>query len=252
MKETSKPTLLIASAFTESRRRWVSRLQETFAVCEVAERRALEQVTANLRPDILVLDLALPQLGGIRGLASIKRLSPPTKILALTETFAENEGIAALKAGAKGYCPRAIDPAHLKKAVNAIRNGEIWVQRKLIAGLVSELMFLAESSGRDGDMAANADLEVERLTDRQRVVADLLSRGACNKEIAARLNIAERTVKAHLTEAYRCFGVSDRLQLALLLKAPLKARAGLYLLAHLLWQSSSWFYGGWTIGAIGV
>ncbi len=240
MGHTGKTPLVIASVVVESRRRWAHKLQETFAICEVTERRALEQVTANLRPDVLVVDLSLPQLGRVRGLPHIQRLSPSTKMLALTDATAENEGIAALKAGAKGYCSRAIDPAHLKKAVQALQNGEIWVQRKLIPGLVSEMTSLMEHRQRGRD--ANPDLE--GLTARQRVVADLLSRGACNKEIAAQLNITERTVKAHLTEAFRCFGVSDRLQLALLLKT----RAGLYLLGSLLWQSPLWCYGGWTIG----
>ncbi len=71
MGQTAKATLVIASAVAESRRRWGHKLHESFAICEVAERRALEQVTANLRPVVLVLDFTLPQLGRVRGL-------PPT------------------------------------------------------------------------------------------------------------------------------------------------------------------------------
>jgi DNA-binding NarL/FixJ family response regulator len=70
--------------------------------------------------------------------------------------------------------------------------------------LVSEMVSVTQC--RERDLAVNRDLE--SLTERQRVVANLLSRGACNKEIAAKLNISERTVKAHLTRAFRCFGVS--------------------------------------------
>jgi len=206
----------------EARRRWTPGLQETFAVCEVTERSALEQVTAHLRPHILVLDLALPRLGRVHGLPAIQQLSPSTRMLVLTDVPADSEALCALRAGARGYDTRSIDPGHLKKAVQAIRKGEIWVQRKFIQSLVAELMSLTELRQTVPD--PTADRRLERLTGRQRVVAELISRGACNKEVAARLKIAERTVKAHLTEAFRNLGVSDRLQLALLLTGRSRAR----------------------------
>ncbi len=83
----------------------------------------------------------------------------------------------------------------------------MWVQRELIPSLVAELVSLTERSQKD----ANANPRLEGLTTQQRLVADLITRGACNKDIAKRLNISERTVKAHLTEAFRNLGVSDRL-----------------------------------------
>ena len=214
MREMGKPTLVVASPVIESRRRWSYTLQEAFSVCEVAERRALEQVTANLKPSILVLDLTLPGLGRVRGLPNMQRLSPATKTLVLTDSPADGEGICALKAGVKGYYTRTIDPAHLKKAVQAVQKGEIWVQRKLIPGLVAGLISLTETRQKDD---GKPDRRLECLTLRQREVADLIGRGASNKEIATELSIAERTVKAHLTEVFRNIGVLDRMQLALLL-----------------------------------
>ncbi len=211
-----KAIVVIACADAERRRRWSQPLRETFAVCEVAEGKALEQIAATLKPNILLLDLALPRLGRIGGLSDIQRLSPSTKILALTDTPVEAEGVFALKAGAKGYFPRTIDPARLKKAVAAVQKGEIWAARKLIAGLMAELLSLSES--REGSPQEKLDPRLERLTARQRMIADLISEGACNKEIASQLKITERTVKAHLTEAFRHVGVSDRLQFALLLR----------------------------------
>jgi two-component system, NarL family, nitrate/nitrite response regulator NarL len=243
MKQTARATLVIASAVAESRRRWGCECQETFAISEVAERSALEQVMADLRPDVLVLDLTLPQLGRLRGLPHIQQLSLSTKMLVLTDAPAESEGIAALKAGAKGYYSRAIGAWHLKKAVEMVRKGEIWVQRKLIPSLVAEIMSLTERRQRDQN--ANPDHRLEGLTGRQRVVADLIRRGACNKEISSRLNIAERTVKAHLTETFRSLGVSDRLQLALLLNP----RARLCLVAYGLCQSLPQWQAAWTMGA---
>lgn len=149
-------------------------------------------------------------------------MSLSTKTLVLTDTPAESEGIAALKAGARGYYSRAIDPAQLRKAVEVIQQGEIWLQRKLIPNLVAELMSLMERRQREPEV--NPDARLEGLTVRQRLVADLIGRGACNKEIAAQLNTTERTVKAHLTETFRNLGVSDRLQLALLVKGRVAER----------------------------
>lgn len=214
---TREATLVMASPLAASRRRWIARLQGALAVCEVTERRALEQVMTLLKPDVLVVDLALTGLRRVRGLAHIQRLSPSTKIVALTDTPAEGEGVCALKAGARGYCPRTIDPEHLHKAVAAVRNGEIWAPRKLVPGLVAELRSLIDTHQQD-HLQPMLDSRLDRLTARQRVVADLIGKGVCNKDIASQLNISERTVKAHLTEAFRNVGVSDRLQLALLLQ----------------------------------
>src|SRR5262249_26503595 len=144
MGHTGKRLLVIASALQESRRRWARKLEGVFAICEGAERRALDDVMANLWPGVLVVGLSLPQRRRVRGLFHSQRLSPSTKVLVLTDVPAEQEGIAALKAGAKGYCSRVIDPAHLKKAVQGVQNGEIWVPRKLISCLISEMISLTE------------------------------------------------------------------------------------------------------------
>jgi DNA-binding NarL/FixJ family response regulator len=108
-----KKILVIASAVGESRRRWVQKLRKFSAICEVAQGKALKQVVANLRPDVLVVDLSLPQLGRVRGLPDIQEACPTTKMLVLTDIPAQIEAIAALKAGAKGYSSRFIDPAQL-------------------------------------------------------------------------------------------------------------------------------------------
>jgi DNA-binding NarL/FixJ family response regulator len=190
-------------------------LADTFTISEVSHRGALDQVMLRLSPDLLVLDLTLPQLGGLAGLSHIRGLSPSTKTLVLTEAPSETEGIAVLKAGAKGYYARYIDLSHLKKAVHVIQKGEIWIQRTLVTSLIGELTTHAGPGQSEPD-AAQAGL-IEGLSIRQRLVADLVSKGASNKEIASMLNICERTVKAHLTEVFRAIGVPDRLQLALLL-----------------------------------
>jgi DNA-binding NarL/FixJ family response regulator len=220
-RRARKAVLVMASPLAETRRRWIQQLREAFAIYAVTERAALEYVMANLKPDILLIDLTLPGLRRARDLPEIQQLSPSTKVLVLTDSLAEGEGARALRAGAKGYCPRALDPENVKKAVTAVQNSEIWAPRKLLPGLVAELLSLIES--RHGRDPLKVDARLENLTARQRLVADLISKGACNKEIADRLNITERTVKAHLTEAFRTTGVSGRLQLALLFNGQKRA-----------------------------
>ncbi len=108
-------------------------------------------------------------------------MSLSTKTLVLTDTPAESEGIAALKAGARGYYSRAIDPAQLRKAVEVVQKGEIWLQRRLIPALVAELMSLMERRQREPEASPNARLE--GLTVRQRLVADQIGRGG-GRELA--------------------------------------------------------------------
>ena len=216
-RQTTNATLVVASPLAEDRQRWIHRLQRALAVCEVTGWPALERVMVDLKPDLLIVDLTLPGLRRVRGLPHIRRLSPSTKIIALTDAPDDAEGLSALKAGVKGYCARTIEPAYLRKAVAAVQRGEIWAPRRLVSGLIAELVALVERRKIEG-LRPKLAPGVASLTDRQRTVADLISSGASNKQVADLLKISERTVKAHLTEAFRNVGVSDRLQLALLLK----------------------------------
>ncbi len=134
----------------------------------------------------------------------------------LSDHEIESEGVSALVAGAKGYYARTIDTVLLGKAVEAVGKGEVWVKRTLVHAVVAALMSRAENRPEDRNQAPNRR-RLECLTQRQREVAAAIAKGASNKEIARRLNVTERTVKAHLTEMFRNVGVLDRLNLALLL-----------------------------------
>jgi DNA-binding NarL/FixJ family response regulator len=168
---------------------------------------------ANLKPAILLLDLALPGLGGVEGVPAVQRVSPLTSIILMTSTPNDREGLAALKVGARGYCSHGMDPALLRKAVMVVVKGEIWVARNVFAPLLEELTSLTER--RHKEFPPNLDTRLDRLTPREREIAQLIGGGASNKEIAGRLNITEATVKAHLTAIFRKLGLSDRLGLAL-------------------------------------
>lgn len=204
--------VFIASGVATLRKRWRRAIHGRFTVHEVTERSSLERGLANRRPTAMFLDLQLPDLGGVAGVETIQRLRPGTKIVVLTSHPDEREGIAALKAGVRGYCDRDIDTALLGKALDVVQKGEIWVGRKLIPHLLEELTALTE---QQKDLPVRSDSRLDRITPRERQIVHLLSAGASNKEIAKRLNVTERTVKAHLTAVFKKLGISGRLQLAL-------------------------------------
>jgi len=212
-KSESIPFVMIASGLAGLRERCRQALSEGYSLQESADRGDLERGIVGRRPAAVLLDITLPGLGGASGIASIQKLRAATKIIVLTEAPDEREGIAILKAGARGYCHRDIDIALLEKATHVVLKGEIWVGRKLIPHLLEELTVLTEQRRRDAP--GRSDERLKRVTPRERQIVDLLSVGASNKEIAKRLNVTERTVKAHLTAIFRKLGLSGRLQLAL-------------------------------------
>lgn len=206
------PLIVIGSPAATLRRRWSQGLQGMGAIQEVAKRAALERSMATLKPIVLLVDFALLR-GGVRDMPALQRLSPSTKIVLLTSTPDEREAISALKAGARGYHDNALDPSLLKRAVEVVQKGEIWIARNVIPHLLAELASLTER--RQAGAPAGVHVSLDHLTPREREIAHLIGTGASNKEIAGQLYISVKTVKAHLTTIFRKLGLSDRLRLAL-------------------------------------
>jgi DNA-binding NarL/FixJ family response regulator len=122
----------------------------------------------------------------------------------------DDEALAALGAGAHGYCNSYADPDVLKEVAEVVTRGGLWVGETLLSRMLGGLSKrLVERPGDDGESP------LARLTDREQEIARRVTRGESNKEIARGLDIAERTVKAHLTVVFEKLGVRDRLQLAL-------------------------------------
>lgn len=212
VERENKGLVLIAAPSAELRWQWSQGLGLRYAFHEVDEWHELDRGMTR-HPAILLLDLALCPSGGTTEIPAIQRLSPLTKILALTGNPVQSEGIAALKAGAKGYCQRNVPPALMRKAVEMIQEGQVWMERTILPHLLEELTSPEEHRLQASALAPDASLT--RLTHREREVADMIASGASNREIAHRLHITEATVKAHLTAIFRKLGVSDRLQLGL-------------------------------------
>lgn len=170
-----------------------------------------EGTLAGRRPDVMLLDLSLGDLSGPAGIAGLLSFSPATHLIALSHQPNDEEGIAALRAGARGYCNAYIDPRLLAKAVTTVQNGEAWVGRRLTDRLVA---LVGQNAPLQVDTDSSIDLDL--LTAREQQIALQIGMGSSNKLIAQRLGITERTVKAHLGSVFAKLGVHDRLQLALL------------------------------------
>ncbi len=217
-EENGKKTMvLIASTDPELRRRWALGIQNHSAVHEASDLEELERCMADSRPSVLLLDLDLPSMGEVRGVPAIQRLCPSTRIILFDGTSEERRAIDALKAGARGYCTKGIEPSHLRKAVKVVQKDEIWVGRKTICRLLEEL---TSSNGNGAnDSPPPEEVYLHHLTPREQQIALLVGEAACNKEISSRLNISERTVKAHLTAIFQKLQITDRLRLGLFVAA---------------------------------
>ena len=141
------------------------------------------------------------------------QLSPQTKIIALTPLPNESEGVAVLRSGARGYCQQDIDDILLRRAVEAVRHGEVWASRHIVSSLFEE--FQAASYRLQKPSRRLTVSSLNSLTFREYEISCLMKRGVSNREIAQELKMAERTVKAHMTAIFRKLGVSDRVRLAL-------------------------------------
>jgi len=209
----SKGVVLIASADDELRKRWTQALQDNFPIHEVSERTELDASLTNDKPSVLLLDLGLPRLRDVASVSALQRLSPSTNIILFASGHDDQAAMGALKAGAKGYCNKDTEPSLLKKAVSVVQKGEIWVGRKTIAHLLAELTSLSESRQKNAPQLP--EIYLNYLTPREQQIAILVGEGAHNKEIAYRLKISERTVKAHLTSIFQKLQIPDRLRLGL-------------------------------------
>ncbi|MES1167300.1 MAG: response regulator transcription factor [Pseudomonadota bacterium] len=170
---------------------------------------ALESVR-RISPDVVLMDLRMPNLGGAEATRRIKAEAPAVKVIVLT-TFEEDEEVfSALRAGAAGFLLKDAPSEKLCEAIRLAARGETWLQPSVAAKLVAEFGRLAP---RPAPSAAGA--LVEPLSAREREVLRCLADGMSNKEIGRRLAISEGTVKNHMSHVLGKLQVLDRTQAAL-------------------------------------
>jgi DNA-binding NarL/FixJ family response regulator len=156
---------------------------------------------------------------GVSALISILRRQAANRpLILLADEPNEEEALTALAGGASGYCNGHAAPAVLRQVALAVGSGGVWVGQALLRRLLAATQRGLASSPKTGN--ANEAVWRERLTAREQEAAILLAQGASNKEIAWRMQITERTVKAHISATLEKLGARDRLQLSLIINGP--------------------------------
>ncbi|WP_046780012.1 response regulator [Streptomyces yangpuensis] len=160
----------------------------------------------ELRPDVLVMDIRMPVLDGVRATEELARTLPDVRVLALSTFDMDEYVVAALRAGAYGFLPKDVSPEELGAAVRIVHAGEAAVAPRLLTRLLSAYV-------RTPAPARPAAAEVPSgMTPREREIWQLLATGLDNAEIAAELDISVSTVKNHITGLFGKLGVRDRAQ----------------------------------------
>jgi DNA-binding NarL/FixJ family response regulator len=163
----------------------------------------------ELRPDVVLMDVRMPELDGIEATRRIVAEGLPTRVLVLT-TFDEDEIVyEALRAGAGGFLLKSAPPPRLVEAVRLVAAGE-----ELLAPSVTRR--LIEQYVRHPPVGARVPPELAELTEREREVLQLIADGLTNGEIAARLVVSEATVKTHVNHLFQKLGLRDRVQAVVL------------------------------------
>jgi DNA-binding NarL/FixJ family response regulator len=188
-----------------------------FPIHQIADRQALVFSLREHKPQLLFLEHSEKHFGPTRLICKIIKAVPATKVVVLTGDPRAQEAVEFIKAGAKGYCASNIGAPLLCKAARVVAGGEIWVGRKLLPVLFDE--FIRAASSSDPVVAlpnhAAATSVFMGLSPREREITSLVASGQQNKLISNKLQISEKTVKAHLTTIFRKLGVEGRTQLAL-------------------------------------
>lgn len=165
---------------------------------------AIEEIR-GLEPDVVLIDVHMPDGGGIAVVEAVTETNPDVKFLALSVSDQAEDVIAMIRAGARGYVTKTIEPADLADAVRRINAGDAVFSPRL-AGFVLDAFA--------GVMPAEDDPELDQLTTREKDVLRLIARGFAYKQVARKLNISIKTVETHVSSVLRKLQLSNRHELA--------------------------------------
>jgi two-component system NarL family response regulator len=157
----------------------------------------------RLNPDLILLDVRMPVVGGLETLRRIRAIHPGVHVVMLTASEDENDLFEAIKAGAHGYILKSADPDDFFRQLHGVMQGEAALSGFLTAKILKEMSAASRTTPEVGD-----------LTQREAEVLRLVAEGASNKEIATRLSITENTVKKHLRNILDKLHLQNRTQAA--------------------------------------
>ncbi len=162
-------------------------------------------IVKNKNIDAVIMDLGLPLMNGIEATKIIKAIKNDIKIIILTSHSSEEEVINSIKAGARAYCSKDINPETLAYIVLSVINGDLWFDSK-----VSDIVINALSN--NSKILNNENMDNYNLTDREKDVIEYLCEGFTNSEISKLLDVSVNTVKVHVSSIIQKLGVEDRTQ----------------------------------------
>jgi DNA-binding NarL/FixJ family response regulator len=192
--------------FRKGMRTLLDSMPETAVVGEATTGQEAVDLALALNPDIVLMDLKMPEGGGLWAIGQLTRRMPDARILVVT-LFEDDESVfTALKAGARGYVLKDADEGEMMRAIQAVAQGEAIFSPTVASRLMD--YFTATRTSRHAEAFPD-------LTDREREVLALIARGRSNSEIAEELSISLKTVRNHASNIFNKLQVADRTQAAI-------------------------------------
>ena len=201
--------ILLSSANETVMKRWAGLLQDKYDLVQADTLSRLRGLCKEKKFDLVLLHRTLIDASLF---TQIRHANPANRIFLLSDKPNEDEGLAFLRLGIVGYANTYISRERLLEAVRVIGGGAVWLGQKVMQRLILDSYRTARN-----EASADSEKKLQSLTTREREIANLIAQGQSNLEIAANLDIAERTVKAHLSSIYEKTRTGSRLNLALLI-----------------------------------
>lgn len=189
--------------FRQGIRALLERCEDVEIVGEATEGMEAIEKVLQLAPQVVLMDIAMPVMGGLEATRRIQKESPNTKVLVLTQYEDSEYILSLLRAGAKGYISKTATASELISAIHTVHQGESYLYPSATTTLIEE--YLMRVGGEKN--------EYERLTDREREILQLVAEGRTNREIADRLFISIKTVLRHRTNVMEKLGFHNRTEL---------------------------------------
>ena len=173
-------------------------------VGEASSGEEAQRLAGDLLPDVLLMDITMPGVGGIAAARQINASWPVVRIVMLTVSEDQDNLMAALKAGARGYVLKGVSARELANAVRIVAGGDVYISPSLASGILFEM-----TQSPPDDLIGN-------LTGREKEILTLVAEGLTNREIGEKLHLAEKTIKHYMTNVLQKLQVRSRVEAALL------------------------------------